>query len=186
MLRIFIWTWCLLYFINITASYQGITSCTDMGTRTSLHANKYVYHCQYLPLMFNVFRIASITGYVIVMHRCPLSRDVGVFGVFVSFISVLALHDDVIKWKHFPHYWSFVRGIHWSPVNSPHKGQWHGALMFSLICARINGWVNNPEADNSRCHLAHFDVIVMDIDPFIKSFTVSAFSSGWLRLLFGS
>ena len=28
-------------------------------------------------------------------------------------------HDDVIKWKHFPHYWSFVRGIHWSPVNPP-------------------------------------------------------------------
>ena len=50
-------------------------------------------------------------------------------------------HDDVIKWKHFPRYWPFVRGIHWSPVNSPHKGQWRRALMFSLICARINGWV---------------------------------------------
>ena len=45
------------------------------------------------------------------------------------------LHDDVIKWKHFPCYWPLVRGIHWSPVNSPHKGQWRGALMFSLICA---------------------------------------------------
>ena len=43
-------------------------------------------------------------------------------------------HDDVIKWKHFPRYWSFVQGIHRSPVNSPHKGQWRGALMFSLIC----------------------------------------------------
>ena len=43
-------------------------------------------------------------------------------------------HDDVIKWNHFPRYWPFVRGIHRSPVNSPHKGQWHGALMFSLIC----------------------------------------------------
>ena len=28
-------------------------------------------------------------------------------------------HDDVIKWKHFPCYWPFVRGIHRSPVNSP-------------------------------------------------------------------
>ena len=28
-------------------------------------------------------------------------------------------HDDVIKWKHFPCYWPFVRGIHWSPVNCP-------------------------------------------------------------------
>ena len=32
-------------------------------------------------------------------------------------------HDDIIKWKHFPRYWPFVRGIHQSPVNSPHKGQ---------------------------------------------------------------
>ena len=48
-------------------------------------------------------------------------------------------HDDVIKWKHFPCYWPFVRGIHRSPVNSPRKGQWREALMFSLIYARING-----------------------------------------------
>ena len=44
-------------------------------------------------------------------------------------------HDDVIKWKHFPRYWPFVRGIHRSSVNSPHKGHWRGALMFSSICA---------------------------------------------------
>ena len=37
--------------------------------------------------------------------------------------------------EHFPRHWPFVRGIHRSPVNSPHKGQWRGALMFSLICA---------------------------------------------------
>ena len=43
-------------------------------------------------------------------------------------------HDDVVKWKHFPCYWHFVRGIHRSPVNSPHKGQWRRALMFSLVC----------------------------------------------------
>ena len=43
-------------------------------------------------------------------------------------------HDDVIKWKPFPRNWAFVRGIHRSPVNSPHKGQWRGALMFYLIC----------------------------------------------------
>ena len=41
------------------------------------------------------------------------------------------LYDDVIKWKHFPRYWPFVRRIHRSPVNSPHKGQWRGVLMFS-------------------------------------------------------
>ena len=70
-------------------------------------------------------------------------------------------HDDVFKWKHFPRYWPFVRGIPRSPVNSPHIGQWRGALMFSLICAWINGWVNNREAGDLRRHRAHYDVTVM-------------------------
>ena len=70
-------------------------------------------------------------------------------------------HDDVIKWKLFPCYWPFELGIHRSPVNSLHKGQWRGALMFSLICVWINGWVNNREAGDLRRHLAHYDVSVM-------------------------
>ena len=68
-------------------------------------------------------------------------------------------HDDVIKWKHFPRYWPFVRGIHRSPVNSPHKGQWRGALMFSLICIWINSWVNTREAGDCRRYRVHYDVI---------------------------
>ena len=43
-------------------------------------------------------------------------------------------HDDLI-WKHFPRYWPFVRVIDRPPVDSPHKSQWHGALMLSLICS---------------------------------------------------
>ena len=61
----------------------------------------------------------------------------------------------------FPCYWPFVRGIHRSQVNSPHKGQWRGALMFSLIDAWTNGWVNNRDAGSFRSHLAHYDVTVM-------------------------
>ena len=72
-------------------------------------------------------------------------------------------YDDVIRWKHFPRYWPFVRGIHRSPVNSPHKGQWRGALTFSLICVWINGWVNNREAGDLRRYLAHYDVIVLSV-----------------------
>ena len=52
-------------------------------------------------------------------------------------------------------------GIHRSTVNSPHKCQWRGALMFSLICAWINGWVNNREAGDSRRYRAHYEVIPM-------------------------
>ena len=72
-------------------------------------------------------------------------------------------YDDVIKWKHFPRYWPFVRRIDRYPVNSPHKGQWRVALMFSLIGARINNWVNNREAGDLRRHCIHYDVIVMGI-----------------------
>ena len=64
-------------------------------------------------------------------------------------------HDDVIKWKHFPRYWPFVRGIHWL------KGQWRGALMFSSICAWIKVWVSNLEASDLTRHRAHYDVTVM-------------------------
>ena len=52
-------------------------------------------------------------------------------------------------------------GIHRSPVISPHKDQWRGALMFFFICAWINGWVNNGEAGDLGRHRAHYDVIVM-------------------------
>ena len=69
--------------------------------------------------------------------------------------------DDAIKWKHFPRYWPFVRGIHRFPVNSnPHKGQWRGALMFSLICVCTNSWLNNREAGDLRRYRAHYDVTV--------------------------
>ena len=70
-------------------------------------------------------------------------------------------HDDVFKWKHFPLYWPFVRGIHRLPVNSPQRGQWCGALMFSVIYAWINGCVDNCEVGDLRRHRAHYDVIAM-------------------------
>ena len=69
-------------------------------------------------------------------------------------------HDDVIAWKHFPHYWSFLRGNHRSPV-VPSQSQWRGALMFSLICSWTNGWANNRDDRSFRCHCTHYDVTVM-------------------------
>ena len=56
---------------------------------------------------------------------------------------------------------AFCAGNSPVPVNFPHKGQWRGALMFSLICARTNRWINNREAGDLRRHQAHYDVIVM-------------------------
>ena len=84
-----------------------------------------------------------------------------------SLATLMPPHDDVIKWKHFPCYWPFVCGIHRWLVNSLHKGQWHRALIFSSICAWIEGWVNNHEAGDLRCHRTHYDVTVMLWQPFM-------------------
>ena len=75
--------------------------------------------------------------------------------------SSICFHDDIIKRKHFPCYWSFMRGIPQWPVNSPHKGQWHGTLMFYLICAWTNAWVNKQDPGDLRCHCAYYDITVM-------------------------
>ena len=80
-------------------------------------------------------------------------------------------HDDVIKWKHFTRYWTFVRGIHWSPVNSLHKVQWRRALMFSLICIlnkllskqSWGWWFETPLCSLwHHCNLIMFVVFVME------------------------
>ena len=42
-----------------------------------------------------------------------------------------------------------------------HKGQRRGALMFSLTCAWINGWVTNREAVDLRRNRTHYDVTIM-------------------------
>ena len=104
-------------------------------------------------------------------------------------------------WRHqmetFSRYWSFARGIHRSPVNSPHKGQWHGALMFSLIRARINGWVNNGEAGDLRRHRSHYDVSVDEWSSssnphelkFVYKLVLTAFyeiDPGWKGFIFFS
>ena len=34
-------------------------------------------------------------------------------------------HDDVIKWRHFPRYWPFERGIHLSPQKGPVTRSFH-------------------------------------------------------------
>ena len=71
-------------------------------------------------------------------------------------VSLCTSHDDVIKWRHFSRYWPFVRGIHRSLADSPHKGQCRGALIFSL-----NGWANNRDARDFRRHRAHYHVTVI-------------------------
>ena len=107
------------------------------------------FFCQYTLLFYT----ASFNFPIWVINKWMYTRNRNqVFGVS--------------WWRHqmekkIPCYWLFMWGIHRWPVNSPHKSQWRGALMFSLICAWMNGWVNNREAGDLRRHRAHHDVTVM-------------------------
>ena len=84
-----------------------------------------------------------------------------------------------VWWRHQMETFSALLAI--CAGNSPgtgefsHKGQWRGALMFALICARINGWVNNREAGDLGRYRGHYDVTVMvnveiSIHPMFQSF----------------
>ena len=113
------WTWLL---INLESyEYDSYPAVPYIMRKKYLHASQIRQ-----STLFQLGPSATSTHHVHWNSGCPFERH---------------LHDDVIKWKHFPRYWPFVRGIHRSPVNSSHKGQWRGALMFSFICTRINGWV---------------------------------------------
>ena len=73
-------------------------------------------------------------------------------------------HDDVIKWKHFLHYWPFVQGIHPSLVNSLQNFD-----VFFDLC--LNKWLSkNRDASDLRCHHAHYDVNVMISVTYPKGF----------------
>ena len=74
-------------------------------------------------------------------------------------------------WRHqmetFSALLAFVRGMHQSQVNFPHKGQRRGALMFSLICAWINDWANNRKVGDLRRNHTHYDVTVLRCRVFL-------------------
>ena len=118
-----------------------------------------------MPLSTNNFRCCCYYVLLCTIYCWVISCFAGTIGMYEAQNKKFNsdLHDDAIKWKHFPCYLPFVPGIHRSPVNSPHKGQRRGALMSSLIWAWINGWVNYCEAGDLRRHIAHYDVTVMII-----------------------
>ena len=106
-------------------------------------------------------------------------HEIYLISVMVRCSALLSEHDDVMKWKHFLRYWPFVGGIHRPPVNSHHKGQWRGVLMFYLICAWINGRVNNRMAGDLRRDRAHYVMI----DEWLNLFVMS--STKWPPLCLG-
>ena len=68
---------------------------------------------------------------------------------------------STIKWKHFPRYWSFVRGIHRLSVDSLTKASDVDLWCFLWSAPETNGWANNGDAGDLRRHRAHYDVTVL-------------------------
>ena len=79
-----------------------------------------------------------------------------------------------------------MRDIHRSPVNDPHKNQWRGDLMFSLIYAWKNGWVNNPYAGDFRRHRANYDVAAMAINILTYNLAASRVCHNIMRRIITS
>ena len=95
-------------------------------------------------LWFDDSNQASVSG----QHEISASR----IAMMTKFCFRFNLRGNQCTWST-----TQKRGLNDFPA---HKGQWRGALMFSLICAWINGWVNNGEAGDVRRHRAHYDVII--------------------------
>ena len=161
---------------EITPRKRTTTWCILLGTKDIFanHLFQQRHSIQFRVLIYNTSLSSTLIS--ILWHESSFPVAESRKRSLTRYVPWKNNHDDGIKWKHSPRYWPFVRGIHRSPVNSPHKGQWRGDLMFSLICAWINGWVNNREAGDLRRHRAHYDVIVMTFRVDIENAVQMYFS----------
>ena len=87
----------------------------------------------------NVLKVWHNIGVIIIIHPFTPVGQVTHKSYPIEYVQ--PLHGAVIKRKHFPRYWPFMRGIHRSAVDSHNKAQWHGALMLSLIGAWTIAWL---------------------------------------------
>ena len=127
--------------------------------------------CNYLSMLgFKLFHVSKLGSSVSLLSKNHIPQSCQIFTWSVDYDYVITStypicpgmyvqlardrsykHDDIIKWKHFPCNWPFVKGIHGSLVYSPHHGPWHGVLMFSLTYARTNIWANNWDDWDLKC-----------------------------------
>ena len=143
--------------IPVSTRMFGWWSDNQLSSQAHTRNPLFSIQCQEACFRYIIFEIKScLTTNAAMFRLIDLSR------IFHA-LTKSCKHPHHRWWRHqmetFPRYWPFVRGIHRSPVNSPHKGQWRGAFMFTLICACINGWVNTRKAGDVR--RIHYDVTAM-------------------------
>ena len=139
---------------NVHISVTKCTKCCIVGYLSQCIVRWFLMNAVVRDMLFaSVISFFHDNNHVIDAWAAPFD----VTNELVCLSSMMASSNG----NFFPRYWPFVRGIQQSQVNSPHKGQWRGTLMFSFFCAWINGWVNNGVAGDFRRHRAHYDVTVM-------------------------
>ena len=116
----------------------------------------------YVPSLRNVYALAGLLFWC--FTRCTASQEINMniilSGAYKQFATPPYNNTLCIFYRK-RDLLAICAGIHRWPVNSPHNGQWRGALVFSLICFWINVSVNNREACDLRRHRTHYDVTVM-------------------------
>ena len=129
--------------------------------RNKFKWNLILNSCIFIQVVLKMAAILSQAQYVNIAAVAIFCQCSGRRLSFLESQWFSRIHEDVIKWKHFPRHWPFVRGIHRSPVNSPHTKVTRSFDVFFDLRIWISGWVNNGEAGDLRRHCAYYDVIVM-------------------------
>ena len=81
-----------------------------------------------------------------------LIQNTNISGLFINSYKAWLCHDDVMKWKHFSHYWLFMREIRWSLVDSLHKGPVAtGGLLVDSLHKGPGMWSFDVSFDVSLC-----------------------------------
>ena len=175
-------------FVRRMWSFQSILNCIDRVVRASKQCcNTVQSHQQRFLSIFPILQSTFLKSYLCVISiyfvqvvaRCqPYVEPVQLQQCFkcthcggenmaarYHLVRWVSIRTKAPWWRHQMETFSALlvlyEGIHRSSVNSPHKGQWRGALTFSLICTWTNDWVNNRNSGDLRRHRPHYDVTVI-------------------------
>ena len=137
--------------------------------------------------IYSISVLIRNTYLLIALLNTTFTRVLIYMYVIVSPLFMLCTYSFIYQMKIFSALLALCEGnppvtdvYHRSPMDAPNKGQWHGALMFSLICACANGWANNRGAGDLRRHRAHDDVTV--INTFFILLTLTIFTGQCLQI----
>ena len=136
------------------------SSPTDLFHQQPQYWPKFIYDFKLMDGISCRYTVKNIMGSSIAYwHKSSIFTPCNPFDSYYyvtrAYLKFIQSSICAIKWKHFPRNRLSVGGINQSPVDSPHKCQWRGALIFSLICA------DNRNAGDLRRHRTHFNVTVM-------------------------